>query len=215
MFDLLSANCEESWIVGGWFTPDYLHYARQLSTALDRLGAPYHLVARDKIGTTWEVETMQKVSVVRQLREHHKGKTLVLLDVDCELRKSPLALVNSVRGDVAAYVFPKRSLRPKERARIKIFSTTMVFRPTHGATHFIDAWENAQAECESTDVDQTSLMIAFGRTTGFTFEPLGPEWCALSENHHPDPAILHLNAGRFATKASWWQRASVRLRRSI
>ena len=192
----LSAGSAAGWLVVGWFTPDYRHWATRLAASLDRVGAPYHLLACEKNTGHWEAETMRKARIVRRLRESHPGKTLILLDVDCEVRRSLEPLVASVNGDVAAFVRAKTTGRGKDRARIKVMTGTMVFRPTAGAQSFIDAWEQAQAECDSTDVDQTALMIALGRATNFTFQPLGAEWCALDATCHPDPAILHDNASR-------------------
>ncbi len=192
--DLVGGTTGSDWIVVGWFTPDYRHWAERLARSLDRTATPYHLLSCEKGGGFWEAETMRKPRIVRQLRDLHPAKTLILLDVDCEVRQSLAPLVDSVSGDVAAYIRAKSSGRGKDRARIKVMSWTMVFRPTPGAARFIDAWDEAQAECDSTDVDQTALMIALGRATDFTFQPLSAKWCALDLTSHPDPAILHDNA---------------------
>ena len=186
--------------VVGWFTPDYRHWAERLAHSLERVGEPYHLLACARTAQFWEAETMRKPRIVRDLRSRYPSKTLVLLDVDCTARRSLEPLVQSTRGDVAAYVRAKSSGRGKERARIKVMSGTMVFRPTEGATRFVEAWDAAISECDQTDVDQTALMIAFGRATGFTFEPLSAEWCALDQSYYHDPAILHDNASLGASK---------------
>lgn len=199
--DLVGGDQSADWIVVGWFTPDYRHWAERLEGSLAFTSTPYHLMACDKRVGCWEAETMRKPGIVRRLRQRHAGKTLVLLDVDCEVRRPLTPLVAAVTGDVAAYVRAKSIGRAKDRARIKVMSGTMVFRPTAGADRFIDAWEAAQSECDSTDVDQTALMIALGRATNFTFQPLGAEWCALDAASHPDPAVLHDNASRTAPRA--------------
>lgn len=196
--DYSSASDAVDWLVVGWFTPDYRHWAQRLVASLDKVAAPYHLLACEKSARHWEAETMRKARIVRRLREIHPGKTLILLDVDCEVRRDLQPLVSSVKGDVAAYVRAKSAGRGKERARIKVMSGTMVFRPTPGATSFVDAWVRAEDECDSTDVDQTSLMIALGRATSFTFEPLGVEWCAFGDGVHPDPVVVHEHASRAA-----------------
>ncbi len=199
--DLIGGSGTDGWVVVGWFTPDYRHWAERLARSLDRTSTPYHLLSCEKRGRAWETETMRKPRIVSQLRDLHPGQTLILLDVDCEVRHSLAPLVASVSGDVAAYVRAKSIGRGKDRARIKVMSGTMVFRPTPGAARFIDAWDQAQAECDRTDVDQTALMIALGRATNFTFQPLSAEWCALDRASHPDPAILHDNASLAAVKA--------------
>ncbi len=209
--DLLSPRIAGSWVVGAWFTPDYRHWAERLRDSLDGVGAPYHLVARSLRGDGWEAETMQKPHVVRDLMARYPDKVLVLLDADCVVRKSPESLVNNVRGDVAAYLRPAKSDRAKHRARFKVMSGTMVFRPTDGAHRFVDTWIACGAECERDDVDQTSLMLAMARTTRFTFEPIDAEWCDF-EKVHADPAIVHEHASVDARKRTWFDAARHRLR---
>lgn len=199
--DLRGSVRAADWLVVGWFTPSYRRWAEQLAASLDKVAAPYHLLACEKSTRYWEGETMRKPGIVRDFQALYAGKTLILLDADCEVLRSLEPLVASVRGDVAAYVRAKATGRGKERARIKVMSGTMVFRPTAGAASFVDAWEQALAECDATDVDQTALMIALGRATSFTFEPLSAEWCALDRESHPDPAILQDNASRFSPHA--------------
>lgn len=189
------------WLVVGWFTPSYRHWAGRLAASLDKVEAPYHLLACDGLSGHWEGETMRKPGIVRGFQARYPGKILVLLDADCEVRRCLEPLARSVRGDVAAHVRAKASGRGKERARIKVMSGTMVFRPTAAAASFVDAWERAIGECDRTDVDQTALMIAIGRANSFTFEPLSAEWCGFGDNAHPDPAVWQDNAGRDAVRA--------------
>lgn len=199
--DLCRCLPDADWLVVGWFTPSYRPWAGKLAASLDKVEAPYHLLACENTTGFWEGETMRKPGIVRGFLARYPDKTLILLDADCEARRSLAPLAASVRGDVAAYVRAKATGRGKDRARIKVMSGTMVFRPTAGAASFVDAWERALCECDSTDVDQTALMIALGRATSFTFEPLGAEWCALDRDSHPDPAILQDNASRFSPRA--------------
>jgi hypothetical protein len=192
--DLIGGDLGRPWLVVGWFTPDYRQWAKRLKASLDAVGAPHHLMACEKTARFWEAETRRKPSIVREFARAHPGKTLILLDADCTVRRGLEPLVASIKGDVAALVRAKPTGRGKERARIKVMSGTMVFRPTEGALHFIQAWELALSECDQHDVDQTALMIALGRATEFTFQPLGPEWCAFGVPAHPNPAIVHEQA---------------------
>ena len=212
--DIRDFSTEAGWFVGAWFTPDYEHWTVPFRASLERVGAPYHILACASVGDGWEAETMQKPRVVRRLLDANPGKTLVLLDVDCEVRSSPARLVDSIKGDVAAYVRAKRQGPGKERSRIKVMSGTMVFRPTEGARRFLDAWEAAGAECDAHDVDQTSLMIAMGRATDFTFQPLSSEWCDF-EGLNANPAIVHANASQDSPKATWMQRHAVKIARAF
>ena len=199
--DFIGAAMGPDWLVVGWFTPSYRHWAENLAASLDKVQAPYHLLACQNSSRHWEGETMRKPAIVRSFQERYPSKTLILLDADCTVLRCLTPLVESVRGDVAAYVRAKHHGRGKDRARIKVMSGTMVFRPTAGAASFVDAWQSAISECDSTDVDQTALMIALGRARRFTFEPLDEEWCALDAGSHPDPAIVQDNASRFSPRA--------------
>ena len=157
---------------------------------------------------------MQKADVVRHLMAVHPGKTLVLVDVDCVVRRDPAHLVAQTRGDVSAFVWSKAAGRAKERARIKVMSGTMVFRPTAAARAFVDNWAGAGRECEAHDVDQTSLMLALAGTSGFTFQPLDAAWCDF-DGSHPDPAIVHFNASRYSVRVHWIRRGMLRLARMM
>jgi hypothetical protein len=199
--DIVDVANAGQWLVVGWFTPDYRLWAVRLERSLQTLGVPHHLAACRKQHGTWAAETTRKPQIVAEMMARYPGKTLVLLDVDCTVRRPLEPLVETLKGDVAAFVRAKPTGRGKERARIKILSGTMVFRPTAGAQSFVRAWSAALRECDAADVDQTALMIALGRATDFTFQPLGAEWCALDAAAHPDPAILHDHAGADATRA--------------
>lgn len=212
--DLVGGARDADWVVGAWFTPDYAHWCVPFRASLERVGAPYHILARERIGSGWASETMQKPQVVRRLLDLNPGKTLVLLDIDCQVRKCPSQLLATINGDVAAYIRAKRSGRGKDRARIKVMSGTMVFRPTPGARRLLDAWEAAAAECDADDVDQTSLMIALGRATDFTFQPVGPQWCDF-EGLHPEPAIVHDHASAAMPRQNWLQRGWTHLARRL
>jgi Nucleotide-diphospho-sugar transferase len=208
--DIARLQPDIPWVVGAWFTPNYRHWADRLRDSLDTLNAPYHMLARPLRGEGWEAQTMQKPGVVRELMVNYPDKVLVLVDADCIVLKSPASLVDSVRGDIAAYLRPGKADRAKNRARFKIMSGTMVFRPTDGARRFVDAWIACGTDCDPGDVDQTSLMLAMSRTSGFTFEPLDQEWCDF-EKTHADPAILHENASSDVRKRSWIDAAKTRL----
>ncbi len=196
MLDIVSQADPAGWLVVGWFTPDYRERAASLAVSLDAVSTPYHLKAVDKVGSGWASETMRKPQIVADFMALYPETTLVLLDADCTVAGSLIPLVRCVRGDVAAYLAAKSSGRGKDRARVKAMSGTMVFRPTSGAARFVSAWRAAIGECDATDVDQTALMIALGRETGFTFEPLDAKWCSYGAGITPQSVIIHDNAGR-------------------
>lgn len=184
-------------IVVGWYTPDYAHWARQLRQDLLDVGDKHDLVEVPKLPGSWARNTLRKPAMVRQFRQRYPDHVLVLLDVDCRVR-STLSPLTELRGDVAARVVGRTKGRGKDKARIKIMSGTMVFRPTPGADHFVYAWERAVDECTDGDVDQAALMIAMARATGFSFEPLDARWCSFAGAPDPSPIIDHDNASGYA-----------------
>jgi hypothetical protein len=57
MMDLVSANSSAEWIVSGYFTPDYQPWTTELIASLERLAAPYHFFAWDRVPGGWETNT--------------------------------------------------------------------------------------------------------------------------------------------------------------
>ena len=49
-----------TWIVCGWFTPDYRCWADKLITSLDAVGAPHDIVEVPKLPGSWEANTLAK-----------------------------------------------------------------------------------------------------------------------------------------------------------
>lgn len=184
-----------NWIVCGWYTPDYSHWAVKLAASLDAVGAPHRLYGVEKLSGSWAAETMRKPSLVRTFRQDHPDSTIILLDVDCQVTGSLEPLVDSVRADVAAHLMVKKG-------GMKVMSGTMVFRPTSGANAFVEAWIDAVGQCGDGAVDQIALMHALGAAGDFTFQPLGPQWCHHSGNTHPSPVIVHSNAGAHCRRKS-------------
>ena len=198
--DLIDDDTKSSWLVCGWFTPDYEHWARQLAVSLDTVGAPYHLRAVDKSARSWEGETMRKPFMIKQALEQFPDRTIVFVDVDCRVLRPLHTVIENMRADVAAFVSAKRARRGKDGALIKVRSGAMLFSPTQGAKNFVDAWIKSGGECGPFDVDQTSLMIAMGRVVDSSFQFLPVECCATVGDRCENPFILHDHASRDKSK---------------
>jgi hypothetical protein len=67
------------WLVIGWFTPDYRPVAEKLAASLIAHGAPFHLMAKPKLGKGWN--TLRKPSVVLELQERRRTQAGVLADL--------------------------------------------------------------------------------------------------------------------------------------
>jgi hypothetical protein len=198
--DLISADPHSRrWLVCGYFTPDYRHWAETLADSLRRHNAPYHLFATTKAGT-WEATSRQKPAAILNAMGRYPDKAIVWLDVDCQVLGdlSPLA---DLRADVAAYT---RTRQPKwrRRQRFLVKSGTMVFKPTEAARAFVGEWSRNAARGQPWDSDQHSLLKTFGEMCDVTFQRLPHTWCTVVGERHAggSPIIEHASAAREHTK---------------
>ena len=84
MTDIVSATRDASWLVVGWFTPNYRHWAERLARSLDKTNAPYHLFAKDGSPEGWMANTRRKPLIASEAISRFPNKTIVLTDVDAE-----------------------------------------------------------------------------------------------------------------------------------
>jgi len=199
-----------SWIVCGWYTPDYSHWAERLRASLDATGAPHDIVMRPKLPGGWEANTMAKPLAVREAMARHPDKVIVFLDVDCTVHGdlSPLA---RIAADVAFYVRSRR--RRGGGIRFGIRSGTLVLRPTPAARAFVDAWVLLSETAIVGDVDQDTLMLAVGAVPGLSLATLDLRWCAAPGDVVADAVIVHDSASRHARKLPRHRRLLWRLAR--
>jgi len=198
--DLVSVEPQSArWLVCGYFTPDYRHWAEALAASLRTHRAPHHLFAIAKAGT-WEATSRRKPSAILGAMDRYPDKVIVWLDVDCQVlgNLSPLA---DLRADVAAYT---RTRQPKwrRRQRFLVKSGTMVFKPTDAARAFVREWSKNAACAQPWDSDQHSLLKTFGEMTDVTFQRLPHTWCTVVGERHAgsSPTIQHASAAREHTR---------------
>jgi hypothetical protein len=197
--DLIADQTPDGWLVAGYFTPDYRHWAQGLAASLDSHGAPYHLFAVPKVAGGWEANTRAKPQAILTAMDRYPDKTLIWLDVDCTVHGdlSPLA---NLRGDVAAFA------RARQRARGEtgyvIRSGTLVFKPNPHAGRLVETWRDHAADSIAFSHDQQSLRTALAATPGVTFELLRHVWCAVDNETVPGAIIRHTSAGRSQFKMS-------------
>jgi len=195
----------ESWIVCGWYTPDYRLWWQQLRWQLEALAVPHDFVERPKGPGGWEANTLRKPAEVLAAIDRHPGKTIIFLDVDCSVSgKAGLARLAQITGDVAFYVRTK--WRRSGGHRLGPRSGTLVLRPTPAARAFVTAWLAESRQAPRWAVDQTALAVALGRCPGVAIEFLDVSYCAVPADRCPDPVILHDSASRDQPKAGRLQR---------
>lgn len=187
-----------TYIVCGWYTPDYAHWVGPLRQSLDAYSAPHDFVEVEKSGDGWEKTTMRKASEVRKALLRHPSKTVIFIDVDCTV-KGPLEPLSRIDGDVGFFV--RTRFRKNGAPKIGVRSGTLVFRPVKRALDFVDAWIAEGENAGAYSVDQDSLMVAMGRVPGLTITTLGIEWCATEGDACARPVIYHDRASRNVAKA--------------
>lgn len=189
------------WLVIAWFTPDYRKHAERLSRSLEKLRAPHCLLAVEAWATSWERRTMLKPQIVEQAMQRWPGKTLILVDADCEVLGDPQILHEMVKADIAVHArsFRRRRLSWASTS-FGIRSGTMVFRPTDGARRLVREWNAAIGRCGPHDVDQTALVLSVPAANETTFQFLPVAWCSIAKERTPATMILHGVAGKSAFK---------------
>lgn len=189
-----------TYVVCGWYTPDYEHYARELRRNLDRLGEPHDLVRVDKVDGGWERNTLEKPIQLKRALARHPGKALIMIDVDCSVREPLTELATKTQGDIAVYMMAARSQRAT--VRIQMRSGTIVVRPTARAEAFVENWVRISSGAPRGTIDQHTLPQAIAATPGLSVEQLDVRYCATEGDDVGAPAILHTRASRLHPKVS-------------
>jgi hypothetical protein len=190
-------------LVYAWHTPDYAGHARGLIASLSAVGEPFEVGQVPKLPGGWERNTLRKAAQLRSAMNRWPDRTIILLDVDCVVRRSlePLA---EIAGDVGLHVMPFRSKRASVHMAVR--SGTMVIRPTERARAFVDEWCHLSEHAPTGAVDQHTLAQALARIPMLGVVHIGNEWCATEADRVPDPAILHGTASRGQSKTPKWLR---------
>jgi len=175
MTDLIADQTPDGWLVAGYFTPDYRHWAQGLAASLDSHGAPYHLFAVPKVAGGWEANTRAKPQAILTAMDRYPGKTLIWNDVDATVHGdlSPLA---QIKADIAVRAGARRR---GWRSGIKtVLNTgTLVIRPTPAARVLIESWADQSSKARRREHDQHTLLLAWPEAAGVTVTVLDPSWC--------------------------------------
>ena len=187
-----------TYVVCGFWTPDYAPWASALRASLHVHKQPHDLVPADKVAGGWEANTLRKASEVAKAMQRNPDKVIVWLDVDCIVKGdlSPLAELWGV--DVAVYMHGRR--KRMGGYKLHAITRTIVLRPTVEARAFVAEWEKLSASARFGDVDQTTFLLALAASTGTSFQPLERKWSAVEGE---DGIIVHGRASRDAIKIGW------------
>jgi hypothetical protein len=168
----------DTYLVIGWFTPDYRPLAERFAANLAEHGAPFHLFARPKVASAWN--TAQKPDVVLHAMAMYPETTLVLMDLDCIVH-GDIAPAVGVEGDVGITVIARNMpgridrrwrVGPDRRWRhqiaVECSSRVVVFKPTSGACAFALNWRQ-QAVNSGVNHDEHSMVWSYLQSAGVSF----------------------------------------------
>ncbi len=193
-----------SYIVCGWYTPDYKIWADKLRGNLNSFGEPHDIVAVDPMDGGWEANTMRKPGEISAAMMRHPDRTIIFIDVDCVVNRS-LSRLAEIVGDVGMHMVAGR--RARGYGRLFARSGTMVLRPTKRAASFVTAWKRLSETAPDGYVDQHTLTEAIVHTPGLSVENIDVSWCAMAKDNAVDPAIYHCGASSAVAKMPAWRRA--------
>jgi hypothetical protein len=193
------------YVVCGFYTPDYRCWWDALRPTLERHGASHDFVEVSKRAGGWERNTMCKAHEVMRAMKRHPAKTIVFLDVDCEVRAPLDELVASVHADVAIHLRVKRR-RSGEVKWGACRSGTLVLRPTVGAAAFVDKWIAESDASPPGSVDQDAAMFAIINERACSFQSLPGTYCAVRTDRLERPVIFHSSASATTMKVTALQR---------
>lgn len=180
-----------SYIVCGWYTPDYEAWVGPLIASLENVGAPHDFVRVEKTAGGWERNTLRKASMIMRSVRSHRKSTIIFLDVDAIVHE-PLDELGAIQTDIGLHMRGK--LSRTGRLRVGMRSGTMVLRPTSATLAFLTLWDGLSEDAPKGTVDQKLLGLAVARTPGLTVTNLPIRFCATAGDKVARPVIAHDSA---------------------
>lgn len=192
-------------IVTGFFTPDYWPLAQSFSENLADHRVSHHLYALAGIAGGWEVQTRQKPSALTAAMRDYPTQTLVLMDVDCQ-----------VRGDISDLLFmePDVTLMLKRKATklgeaLLPGSRVIAVKPTKGGAAFVRSWREA---CQSglKGSDETALLRIIEQSSGsFSIGALPQRFAGTELRDAKPTAIIVHKSVHDNTRLAWSLRKEI------
>jgi hypothetical protein len=215
--DIIGDEPPRDWLAVGWFTPDYRPLAEHFAVNLAEHSVPFHLFAREKLVKDWS--TAWKPDCVLHALSLYRGKTVVLMDLDCIIH-GDISPVVDVPGDVGICVIARnlpgrldrrwrggRDRQWRHQIAVECSSRVVVFKPTEGACAFALSWRE-RVVTSLFRHDEHSMVWAFLRSAGATsFSYLDARYSGREVGEMPGAVIEHESAH---TKLKALERGSVR-----
>jgi hypothetical protein len=190
--DIGSSQVNGGYIVTGFFTPDYAPLARRFGEALTKHAIPHMLY--NWCQREWGKAILDKPLVVQRAMQDFPGRTVVLMDIDCEIR-GPIAPIVECAGDICLFIGVGINPEREKGLRMRAIpsSRIIVFRPTDGAHRLVGTWQRlCQQQAAGTPItdDEQLLMRAIGATEGLTLTILDRRYSARNPWDAPEGAVI-------------------------
>jgi len=193
-------------IVTGFYTPDYRPLAERLSRQLDAVGASCRFYPH-QIDGGWDRQLMAKPLIVIRAMCDFPDQTIVLMDVDCEVR-APILDLDTISGDVALAWRSKVSA--VGRANNWPSSRVVVFRQTDGARALANNWlrrcrvaEQATRHRKVKLDDELMLSAAVSQTEGVSVQILPDRFAAHEDDEAPEDAVIVHQSAHDKVRTAW------------
>jgi len=159
----IKCDGKTSFIVTGFFTPNYFPLADAFSKNLKAYNVSHHLYARERISGQWGHQTLQKPSVLKVARQDYPDQPLIFMDVDCQVRGDISPMLN-VSGDIAV---PMGRKPMKNGTALKPGTRVVLLRPTAQADAFLNLWEEkCRLNIHPVENDEIRLQMAIEDSGG-------------------------------------------------
>jgi hypothetical protein len=211
MHDIVSTsefNAGKTYIVTGFFTPDYRGLTEALADQLAAVGAPFHFFAWDKHPAGWD--TSPKPTVVLAAIDRYPGKTVILMDVDCAVR-GDLAPLTELPGDVGLTIRarPQMKWRSPQAQQVVVLASSrvVVFRPFAGAVAFAQEWQRLCSVVRTSAYrgDEGALIWAYLNCPWVSYYQITPEYSAAGEPGSVPGAIIEHDSAHNKERAMTWR----------
>jgi hypothetical protein len=166
---------DSTYVVCGFYTPDYHRWLPELIESLIAWEAPYHFVRVPKARGGWEANTMSKPQHILTAMDWHPDQVIIWLDVDCVVYGdlSPLA---DTRADVSFRMHSKYR-RWRKGTRFRCTKRDHGVRANARGPAVRRALEEASERAPYGEIDQSSQVVAMAMSIGTTFAPLPLIYC--------------------------------------
>mgnify|MGYP001156561107 CR=1 FL=1 len=188
--DIVLNDDSKSWLITGFFTPNYRELAEPFAASLRDQGHPHHLFAVERSGT-WNYETMRKPAIALAALDAYPKKTVILMDVDCTVNGALDELVGfNPAVDVACFMYVKTKKIGRHRQRTSLSSRVVLLRPTAGARTLLENWRDACVERPWMHGDEPNMMLALARSSGTAFSPIPLGFSGREIDSAPPGAVI-------------------------